>query len=122
MARTLIRAIVLSVVLGAVFPLLFAAVFGYSVHYRTPMDPAAFYSLSYEGQQQWLRENEVRVTGLEYMKENIADPVFWKESLPFAGYTGGLLLVACLIMAWWERSATRSEPARNQNAPDDAAL
>jgi hypothetical protein len=112
------RALLLSAVLGGLFPLIYSSFNCLSVNYRTPMDPAAFHALSYEKQQEWLRENEIRVTGLKCLDERIRSRHFWEEYLAFTAYVVGLLFVACLLMARWERSRARPRTGQDRSAPD----
>jgi hypothetical protein len=115
---TLSRAIVLSLALGGLFPLIYSSFNCLSVEYRTPMDVAKFYALPYEKQQEWLRENEVRVTGLKCLDQRARSRHFWQEYAPFAAYLMGLVFVSCMLMARWERSRLRSNSTPHSDARD----
>jgi hypothetical protein len=121
MKSTLWRAIVLSLALGGVFPLIYSSFNCLSVDYRTPMDPAKFYALPYDKQNEWLRENEVRVTGLKCLDQRIRSRHYWQEYLPFTAYLIGLVFVGCLLMARWERSRPRSNNTVERDARESSA-
>jgi len=118
---TLWRAIVLSLALGGLFPLIYSSFNCLSVDYRTPMDLAKFHALPYEKQQEWLRENEVRVTGLKCLDQRVRSRHYWEEYLAFTAYLIGLVFVGCLLMARWERARPRSNNTVERDARQSGA-
>jgi hypothetical protein len=117
---TVWRATVIALVLGGLLPLAYSSANCVSVSYRNGQDPAAFYSLPYEKQKEWLRENEVRVTGLTCLGQRVRSWDYWQEYLVFSAVLVVLVFIACLLMARWERLATRSNLPVERDGPKAA--
>ena len=97
----ILRAGIIALVASVGCVLFIALMSGGGVRYKTPMDPKEFYSMSYEEQKSWRAENEIQMTGIEYVKEMLSHPEsrwqwFWA--------TAGMFIViffSCVTMAWW---------------------
>ena len=87
------------------------------VTYRNGQDPAAFYALPYEKQKEWLRDNEVRVTGITCISQRVQSLHYWREYLVFSSFLVVLVFLACLLMARWERLASRSNRTVERDGP-----
>ena len=116
MRATVFRALLLSVVLAGLVPFAYTAMFGYGVEYKTPMHPATFNAMTYEQQQQWRRENEIHLSGLDVLSKRLKDRQSWIEYAESAASLAALLFVACILMSLWERSAMRSNLPLNTDA------
>ena len=114
------RAAVIALVLGGLLPLAYSSANCVSVTYRNGQDPAAFYSLPYEKQKEWLRENEVRETGLTCLGQHMQSWHYWQEYLVFSAFLVVLVFVACLLMVRWERLAARSNLTVERDGPKAA--
>jgi hypothetical protein len=102
--KSLVRIAVVSLVFALVTPLAVLALFGESVEYSPPMDPATFYALSYENQQEWLKDHGRKITGLSELRNRIQDKRFWvEEYLPAALSVFPLLFLSCAVVVAWER-------------------
>jgi hypothetical protein len=121
MRATVFRALLLSVVLAGIVTFAPTAMFGYGVEYKTPIPPATFQAMTYEQQQQWRRENEIHLSGLDVLSKRLSDRQFWIEYAVSAVALAALLFVACILMSLWERSAMRSNLPLNTDARNERA-
>jgi hypothetical protein len=102
--KSLIRIAVVSLIFALVTPLAALALFGESTEYSPPMDPAAFYALSYEKQQEWLKDHSRKTTGLSELRNRVQDERFWvQEYFPAALSVFPLLFLSCAVIVAWER-------------------
>ena len=94
--QTYVRIIILCAALAALFPLAHVVLFGYGVEYSVPFDPAAYQAMTFEEQQAWDKQHQIRLTGFQVLGHRVSDGRFWvSEYLPFASSTFVLLLIAC---------------------------
>ncbi len=103
-----LRAVVVSAFVAFLVPFLYTVIFGYSVVYDPPMDPASFYDKFYEEQQQWLSENSKTLSGFQTLRARVSEGRFWAEYAELFGMSFFALLAACLSFGLWERKASRS--------------
>ena len=102
--RSLVRILCVSFVFALIAPLAELALFGESVEYSPPMDPAAFYALSYEKQQEWLQVHSRRITGFSELRNRVRDPRFWVREYPPAALSiFALVFLSCAAVVIWER-------------------
>ena len=95
------KAFFIALTVSILVNLTLALTIGESVHFINGQDPKAFYSLSYEEQAEWKKENMVSVTGFEYLKQTLSHPI---SSIPLLQSIIGAFLVlffSCLLMARW---------------------
>jgi hypothetical protein len=103
--KSLVRILIVSVVFALVTPLAALGLFGESVESSPPMDPAAFYALSYEKQQEWLNEHSRRITGFSELRSRIQDKRFWAQEYPPAAVSIFVLVFfSCVAIVTWERA------------------
>ena len=104
MAGTIFRASVIAVIVALVVPITITLATGESVHYKTPMVQSEFYALSYEEQQEWRQENEIRYSGFSYLRELVAEPYhFWKLMWSII-ISFIVVFISSIAMAKWESS------------------
>ena len=101
---TILRAGFIALVAAVGCVLFLALLSGGGVRYKQPMNPKDFYSMSYEQQQAWRAENEIRMTGVEYVKEMLSHQEtrwqwFWATFGMFV-----VIFFSCVSMAWWLKS------------------
>jgi hypothetical protein len=102
--KSLVRIVVISLVFALIAPLAALGLFGESVEYSPPMDPAAFYALSYEKQQEWLRDHSRRITGLSELRSRVKHARFWTQEYPAAALSVFVLVfLSCAAIVVWER-------------------
>ena len=112
-----LRAATVSALVAFLVPFLYTVIFGYSVVYDPPMDPAAFHAKTYEEQQKWLSAHSKTLNGLQTLLSRLGEKRFWGEYAELFGMSFFMLLVACLGFGFWERRISRSRritgPERN---------
>lgn len=118
---TVFRALLLSVVLAGIVTFAPTAMFGHRVEYKHPCHPATFHAMTYEQQQQWRRENEIHLPGLDLLSKRLSERQFWIEYAVSAVSLAALLFVACILMSLWERSAMRSNSTLERDARKSSA-
>ena len=77
--------------------------------------------MTYEQQQQWRRENEIHLPGLDLLSKRLSERQFWIEYAVSAVSLAALLFVACILMSLWERSAMRSNSTLERDARKSSA-
>jgi len=107
MAGTTIRAAVISLIVALVLPLSMMLLNGETAIYKKGLDPSEFYSLSREEQVAWEKENVVRVSGVNYLKEIINNPILLWEWASATIIAFLVIFSSCYTMAWWERKVRR---------------
>lgn len=117
MKNTIWRAAVIALGIGGLLPLAYSSINCVSFTYPNGQDLAAFYSLPYEKQKEWLRENQVRVTGTDCLRQRVQTSYYWQEYLFASALVIGLMFAACLLMARWERVAARSNGSVKSDGP-----
>jgi hypothetical protein len=114
--------LVVSLAFALVTPFALLIAFGESVDYLTPMDPAAFYALSYEKQQEWLRVNSRRNSGFTELVNRSSDARFWtQEYVPAALGAFVLVFLSCVTFAVWNGNM-RSNSTPHADARAGASL
>lgn len=116
MKSSIFRAAVIALVLGGLLPLAYSSVNCESFTYPNGRDLAEFYSLPYEQQKEWLRDNQIRITGMTCFRQRVQSWQYWREYLAVAAIAIGLLFSACLLMVRWERVATRSHATAKKSS------
>ena len=107
--RSLVRVLIVSFAFALATPFALLITYGEGVDYLTPMDPAAFYALSYEKQQEWLRVNSRRTSGFTELRNRVREPRFWtQEYVPTALGAFVLVFLSCVTFAIWDRRNMRS--------------
>jgi hypothetical protein len=77
-----VRILIISLVFALVTPLAELGLLVEGVEYSPPMDLAAFYAMSYEGQQEWLKDHSHTITGSNLLLSRIDDKHFGKQEYP----------------------------------------
>jgi hypothetical protein len=109
-----LRAATVSALVAFLVPFLYTVLFGYSVVYDPPMDPAAFYAQTYEEQQSWLSAHAITLNGFQTILSRLGEKRFWGEYAELFGMSFLMLLMACLGFGFWERHVLRSNPPLNR--------
>jgi hypothetical protein len=109
-----LRAATVSALVAFLVPFIYTVLFGYSVVYDPPMDPAAFYAQTYEEQQKWISEHSITLNGLQTLLSRLGEKRFPGEYAELFGMSFFMLLVACLGFGFWERRVLRSNPPLNR--------
>jgi hypothetical protein len=73
MRATVLRALLLSAILAGIFPFVYTVLGSSGVEYKTPLYPATFHAMTFERQQQWLQENEIRISGFKHLSQRLGD-------------------------------------------------
>ncbi|MFP5464424.1 MAG: hypothetical protein ACLGHR_06620 [Gammaproteobacteria bacterium] len=115
-----LRAVTVSALVAFSVPFLYTILFGYSVVYDPPMDPAAFYAMIYEAQQEWLSSHSKTLNGFQTLLARFGEKRFWGEYAQLFVMSFLMLLVACLGFGFWERRVSRSNPPLNRTRADNA--
>ncbi len=106
-----VRAGIVSLVLAALFPLIYVWALGGGIEYEPPPGaPETFHRMSYEEQEAWLKSHSVQVSGTKALMNRILHPGFWKtEYLQFALPLFLVLFVACVTAIAWERKTSSNK-------------
>jgi len=72
------------------------------------MDPKEFYSLSHEGQIAWKEENEITVTGIEFLQTALSSPYFKNQMIENLIAWFLISFISCLIMSAWVKKTNDS--------------
>ncbi len=106
-----VRAGIVSLVLAALFPLIYVWALGGGIEYEPPPgSPETFHRMSYEEQEAWLKSHSVQVSGTKALMNRILHPGFWKtEYLQFALPLFLVLFVACVTAIAWERKTSSNK-------------
>jgi predicted PurR-regulated permease PerM len=121
--RSLVRILVVSLCFALVTPLVIVLAFSESVDYLTPLHPATFYAMSFQEQQEWLRNNSRRNAGWVELRGRVRSPTFWtQEYIPTALGAFVLVLLSCAVFAVWDRREMRSNSTPHADARATAAL
>jgi len=97
------KAITIALVVSVFAHLIAALTIGESVHFINGQDPKAYYSLSYEEQAEWKKENMVSVTGFEYLTELLSHPATSIPLLQSIIIAFLVLFFSCFLMGRWVR-------------------
>jgi len=97
------KAIIIALVISVFSNLALALVAGESIHFKNGQDPKEFYSLSYEEQIEWKKENMVIVSGINYLKETLASPETAQRLIFSMAGTFLILFFSCFIMGIWSK-------------------
>jgi hypothetical protein len=114
--ESLLRALVVSLILGAVFPAVYVALFVKGVEYDPPVDFSTFSQLPYEEQTKTLEKSARTVSGPQVLINRSTEPRFWLEygELMLMGFMFAFA-ASVSVLAWERRS--RSNPRFEADAP-----
>ena len=106
-----VRAAVVSLVLAALFPIIYVWVFGGGTRYDPPPGgPEVFYRMSYEEQEAWLKDHTVQLSRTDALVNRILHPGFWKHEYPVFAFPLFLVLFAsCIATIVWEKKASSNK-------------
>ena len=97
--QLIVRSVIAACIVSLLFVVLNAWFWGTSVQFKEGLDPQEFNLLSYEEQQIWLKENQVVVSGLDYLRQLIDFPsLWWEQGLV---RTFGLSFLLTYVVCWY---------------------
>jgi hypothetical protein len=121
--QSLARALVVSLAFAICTPFALVVAFADSIEAIAPTDLAAFDALSYEKQQEWLKQRTRQVSGLAELKNRLSHTRFWtQEYVPTALGTFAVVFLACATFAVWDRRDLRSNNTPHTDARASSVL
>ena len=106
-----LRAAVVSLVIAALFPLIYVWIFGGGTRYEPPPGGfEAFHRMSYAEQEAWTKDHSIQMSRNEALVHRLRHPGFWKhEYLVFAFPLSLVIFVSCIAILAWEHKASSNK-------------
>ena len=92
MKGTIFRAMIIALVISVVLSVAVSILSGVSIEYKSGWNPEEYYSLSYDEQKKWTKENQIKITGINYLIE------VFKNKFLFVEFIRATILIFLVIL------------------------